>query len=132
MARTPFQQAMDLIQSEYFAALRHREAQLKSTPRPGQPPDPHRIELEARIRRQVDNACLAFAKHPRLPAMTPERAVFVYDRFDSGYELCNWALRNDVQFPRKSVGGLLKLFLVEFWFYSGHLRWRSGWRGVLP
>lgn len=123
---------MELIQSEYFGALRQREALLKSTPGAGQPPDPRRIDLEARFRRRVDAACREFADSHRLPAMTPLMAGFVFDRFDSGYELCDWALRTGVCFPRKSVGGLLRLFLVEFWFYSGHLRWRCGWRGVLP
>lgn len=132
MERSAFHQAMGLIESEYLGALHHRAALQASTPGAGRPPDPRRIALESRVRRRVDDACLEFAYRRRLPAMTPLLAGFVFDRFDSGYELCNWALRRGVCFPRDSVGGLVRLFLVEFWFYSGRVRWQYGWVGVLP
>lgn len=133
MERTPLQQATDMIQTQYFEAMkaRHTEVVRESIPADGQPPPPHRLVREPLIRHAVDDACREFARTGKFPLMADETAVFVWDRFEHAYALCGWAERQGVQFPLKSTADLLRLFLVEFWFYSGHLRWSSGWTGVL-
>jgi len=134
MSQSPFHEAHEIIQAQYFDAAhraRHAAVVIGEIPAVGQPPPSHRLVREPLVRGAIDEACMEFAKTKRLPMMNAETAVFFWDRFDQGYELCGWALRNNVQFPTKTTYDLLKLFLVEFWFYSGHLRWSTGKRGVL-
>ncbi len=133
MSRTPLEEAMEMIQIHYLKSINalDTEAVRASVPAIGQPPPTNRLVRESQIRGAIDDACIEFARTGKLPLMDPETAVFVWDRFNQAYELCGWARRQGVEFPYRSTADLLKLFLVEFWFYSGHLRWSSGWHGAL-
>src|SRR5207245_997058 len=121
MARSPFHQAKELIEAQYYDCAkraRHSKVVQENIPKVGQPPPPVRLARGPQMRKVIDEVCMEFARTQRLRRLEPEDAVFLLDRFSQAYGLCGWAFRNDIQFPRKTVEDLLNLFLVEFWSYS--------------
>ena len=82
---TAFEEAMAVIQSEYFKAMKLKEVLLNNIAPSDQTPPAHRVAREPRIRASIDDACMAFARTRGWPQMDPDTAVFLYDRFEAAY-----------------------------------------------